>query len=280
MYSGYTLHSDIVFGRGGGCDLTLDLYLPNHPIRRVPLIIYIHGGGWSGLDKGWCPYPMRLLEQEYALASINYRLIQQAPFPACLHDCKAAVRWLRAHADEYHYDGGHIAAWGDSAGGHLAAMLGLTAGISELEGDSGTSGVSSAVQAVCDWYGVTDFTRLGLGLSPSEPTWQDESGFWTRFLGCPPAQHMDKLRAASPITYAHKDAAPMLIMHGDKDTTVLLSQSIVLYEALWQAGADVELYVVRGGDHLSYDRRTTDIPWQAPEVNCLVDAFFYRTLKC
>lgn len=72
----------------------------------------------------------------------------------------------------------------------------------------------------------------------------------------------------------------MLIMHGDKDTTVLLSQSVLLYEALWQAGADVELYVVHGGDHLSYEHRATDLPWLAPEVNQRVDAFFYRTLKC
>lgn len=276
MNSGFTKYSDLVYGR----DLTLDLYMPKNPIRAVPLILYIHGGGWSGLDKTWCPYPMRLLEQEFAVASVNYRLIQQAPFPACLHDCKAAVRWLRAHAGEYGYDGAYIGAWGDSAGGHLAAMLGLTAGIEALEGEQGTPNTSSAVQAVCDWYGITDFTRLGAGISPVEPLWREEAGLLTRFLGCPPAENLDKLRAASPVAYAHKDAAPMLIMHGDKDTTVLLSQSVLLYEALWQAGADVELYVVHGGDHLSYEHRVTDLPWLAPEVNQRVDAFFYRTLKC
>ena len=278
MNSGYTKVSDIVFGRAGDYELLLDLYLPKAPIRTVPIIIYIHGGGWSGLDKTWCPYAMRMLNQEYAVATINYRLSHQAPFPAQLYDCKAAVRWLRAHASEYHLDGAHIGAWGDSAGGHLSAMLGVTGCHSETEGESGTPGVSSVVQAVCDWYGPSDLEHLGI--PPSQLDWQDDNSWLAQFIGGAPARNIEKLRAASPVTYASKDAAPFLIMHGDHYTSVALSQSIYLYGALWMAGADVDLYVVHGGDHLSYDHRTTDIPWLAPEVNQLVDAFFYRTLKC
>ena len=102
MYAGFTVERDIVYGTVGDKILTLDLYIPNSAVRVVPIIVYIHGGGWSGLDKSWCPYPMRLLEQEYAVASINYRLLQEGgAFPANLHDCKAAVRWVRAHAAEY-----------------------------------------------------------------------------------------------------------------------------------------------------------------------------------
>jgi acetyl esterase/lipase len=278
MNTGFTTISDIVYGRVGEYDLLLDLYLPSAPIRSVPIIIYIHGGGWAGLDKTWCPYAMRMLEQEYAVASINYRLSHQAPFPAQLYDCKAAVRWLRAYATEYHLDGDHIGAWGDSAGGHLSAMLGVTADHRELEGDCGTPGVSSRVQAVCDWYGPASLQPLALAMSELER--QDEASWLARFIGGAPAGNEDKLKAASPVRYASKNASPFLIMHGDRDTIVTLSQSIYLYEALWLAGADVELYVVRGGDHLDYRHRITDIPWHAPEVNQLVDAFFYRTLRC
>lgn len=278
MPGGYSEQRDIIFGRAGDLELLLDLYLPRNPVRAVPIILYVHGGGWSGLDKGWCPYPMRLLEQDYAVASINYRLIHQAIFPAQLHDCKAAVRWLRAHAAEYGLDGEHIGAWGDSAGGHLVALLGVTAGRAELEGDSGTPGVSSQVQAVCDWYGPADLTRMHGPLSPFDEN--DENSIIARLIGGSVARNPDKARAASPTSYAHKDAAPFLIMHGDHDTIVPLSQSIYLYEALLAAGADVRLHVVHGGDHLDYQRRPSDIPWMAPEVTQLVDAFFYRTLKC
>ncbi|NLV73076.1 MAG: alpha/beta hydrolase [Chloroflexi bacterium] len=278
MYQGFVKRADLVYGQADGKELLLDLYVPLNPIRQVQLIVYVHGGGWAGLDRHWCPYAMRMLAQEYAVASIDYRLIHQAPFPACLHDCKAAVRWLRANAAAYGYDPERIGAWGDSAGGHLVAMLGLTAGVADLEGDSGTPGISSAVQAVCNYYGPADLERLP-GY-PADPPWGGEPCWWQRFLGADPAVDPDVARRASPVTYASRKAAPMLIVHGDKDTTVLLSQSVALYEALWQAGADVQLHVVHGGDHLSYEHRVTDLPWLTGEVDQLVDAFFYRTLRC
>lgn len=277
MYAGFTVKRDIVFGAVGDKSLTLDLYIPNDAVRVVPIIVYIHGGGWSGLDKSWCPYPMRLLEQEYAVASINYRLLQEGgAFPANLHDCKAAVRWVRAHAAEYGLDGDHIGVWGDSAGGHLAAMVGLTGDRSALEGDIGVTGVSSRVQAVCAYFGAMDLCALAgpnLATSPVAP-------LLSRLIGAEPlAEHMDRLKAASPITYVSADAPPFLLLHGDMDTLVPVSQSVLLYEALWRAGADVRLHIVHGGDHLDYRRSPTDLPWQAAEVRDLEDAFFYRTLK-
>jgi len=282
MYSGFTAHRDITFGRGGEIDLTLDLYVPENPLRAVPVIVYIHGGGWRGLDKSWCPYPMRLLSQEYAVASINYRLLDQGgAFPNHLYDCKAAVRWVRAHAGEYGLDGTHIGVWGDSAGGHLAAMVGLTGDRPELEGDSGTSGVSSAVQAACSYFPVTDFLdRLGPDVDGSP-----RAAFLGQVIGVevsetnPLSAHLDRLKAASPVTYASADAPPMLLLHGDVDAIVSPMQSMLLYEALWKAGADVRLHLVHGGDHLDFRRDTTDIPWQSPEIHQMEDAFFYRTLK-
>jgi acetyl esterase/lipase len=282
MYSGFTVERDIVYGtvQGEGGQkkaLTLDLYLPNNPVRAVPILMYIHGGGWSGLDKGWCPYPMRLLEQEYAVASINYRLLQEGgAFPANLHDCKAAVRWLRARAADYGLDGNHIGVWGDSAGGHLAALVGLTGDVAELEEEVGLRGASSRVQAVCAYFGAMDLIAL---LGPE----MDDSRHAPRIAQLiraePLSAHVDKIRAASPITYASADAPPFLLLHGDVDTILPVSQSVLLYEALWMAGADVRLHIVHGGDHLDYRRSPTDLPWQAAEVKNLEDAFFYRTLK-
>lgn len=283
MYSGFTVKRDIVYGTVSaepgrqGKDLTLDLYLPNNPVRAVPIIMYIHGGGWSALDKGWCPYPMRLLEQEYAVASINYRLLQEGgAFPANLHDCKAAVRWLRARAAEYGLDGDHIGVWGDSAGAHLAALVGLTGGLAALEGNTGLTGVSSRVQAVCAYFGAMDLCAL---VGP-DPAHSPGAPRMAQLIGVTSlAEHMDRLKAASPITYAAADAPPFLLLHGDVDTIVPVSQSVLLYEALWKAGADVRLHIVHGGDHLDYRRSPTDLPWQAAEVKNLEDAFFYRTLK-
>ena len=273
MYAGYTVERDLIYGHVDGRDLALDLYLPQRPLRPVPILVYIHGGGWIELDKSWCPYPTRLLEQEYAVASVDYRLLDQGgQFPANLHDCKAAVRWMRAHAEEYGLDGTHIAAWGDSAGGHLAALIGLTGDVPELEGEVGTPGVSSRVQAVCTYFGVFDLVAMLEG-SP-------HADLIAGLIGAnPPAAHVDKLQAASPITYVSSDAPPFLILHGDADTSVPLSQSVALYEALWKAGADVRLHVVHGGEHLSFYRSPADIPWHKTEIVELEDAFFYCALK-
>ena len=218
------------FGRGGEIDLLLDLYLPEQPGARRPIIMNVHGGGWSGLDKGWCPFPLRMVEQDYAVASINYRLSHQAIYPAQLHDCKAGVRWLRANAARYGLDGEHIGVWGDSAGGHLAALLGVTGDRPDLEGESGNPGISSRVQAVCDYFGPTDLARLRVRRGP----WASRGAFRdivNNLLGGTPESVPESAALANPITHVTKDAAPFLIMHGDLDH-VPLSQSVMLYEAL------------------------------------------------
>ncbi len=277
MVAGYHVERDIVFGRGGDTELLLDLYLPDKPVRAVPIIVNVHGGGWSGLDKGWCPFPLRMVEQDYAVASINYRLSQQAIFPAQLHDCKAAVRWLRANAARYGLDGEHIGAWGDSAGGHLVALLGVTGNRPDLEGASGTPGVSSRVQAVCDYFGPTDLALLAAQGPLGQPGSFHE--IVNNLLGGAPESVPEQAALANPIIHVTKDAAPFLIMHGDLDH-VPLSQSVMLYEALLRAGAPVRLHVVHGGAHLAYTRRPTDIPWNTSAVREVVDGFFYRYLMC
>jgi acetyl esterase/lipase len=280
MHSGFDVQRDIVYATIGTRELRLDLYLPRGALRAVPIIMYIHGGAWAALDKSWCPYPMRLLAEEYAVASIDYRLVKEGgAFPANVQDCKAAVRWLQAHAAEYGLDGGHIGVWGDSAGGHLAAMVGLTSGIGELEPirHGGVRlGGSSRVQAVCAYFGTMDLCAF----AGPDPDHGPAAEILADLLGARPLSlNLDKLKAASPVTYASGDAPPFLLLHGDVDTLVPLSQSVFLYEALWKAGADVRLHVVHGGDHLDYRRSPADIPWQSPEVRGLEEAFFYRSLK-
>ncbi|OYW12849.1 MAG: hypothetical protein B7Z55_17880, partial [Planctomycetales bacterium 12-60-4] len=138
---------------------TLDLYIPAESKAPKPLVIWIHGGAWQNGSKENCP-ALGLTSQGFAVASINYRLSSHAPFPAQIQDCQAAVRWLRAHAGEYDLDPDKFGVWGSSAGGHLVALVGTTGDVDDFEPIGGHRDVSSQVQAVCDWYGPTDFLQM------------------------------------------------------------------------------------------------------------------------
>jgi len=151
---------DIVYGSEDPGSQSLDLYVPKNADKPLPLVVWIHGGGFVGGNKRPTP-AVRLLEEGFAVASIEYRFLNTAPFPAQVHDCKAAIRWLRAHAKEYNLDPDRIGVWGGSAGARLAALLGTTNGNKELEGTVGDyEGVSSDVQAVCDWSGSSDMLSM------------------------------------------------------------------------------------------------------------------------
>ena len=227
---------DLEYVPGGHERNRLDLYLPEEAARPLPVILYVHGGGWQGGDKSNGP-AFRFAAKGYAVASMNYRFSQHATFPAQIYDCKAAVRWLRANARRYGLDADHIGAWGGSAGGHLAALLGTTAGVKELEGPGGNEEQSSRVQAVVDWFGPTDFLTVGAKETR------------TQLLGGDPQTNKEKALKASPMTYVSKDAAPFLIMHGDEDQTVPIAQSETFAAALKKAGADATFVVIKGGKH-------------------------------
>lgn len=219
----------------------LDLYLPEKAEGRLPLVVWIHGGAWQAGSKDGCP-ALWLLGKGYAVASINYRLSQHAIFPAQIEDCKAAIRYLRAIAADHNIDPQRIGVWGASAGGHLVALLGTTAGVKDLEGNGGHLNQSSCVQCVVDWFGPADMTTMGKQADkPESPV--------ARLIGGPTPDNLEKARKASPITYVGKDAAPLLIMHGDKDNLVPLAQSEALAEALKKAGADVTLQVIKDNGH-------------------------------
>ena len=221
---------------GGHSRNRLDLYLPDKTDKPLPVIVYIHAGGWTAGDKAGCPL-LSFVTNGYAVAAINYRFSQDAIFPAQIHDCKAAVRWLRANAESYHLDSDHFGVWGSSSGAQLAALLGTTAGIKEFEGQGGNREQSSRVQAVVEIAGPSDFLTAGAQTTR------------TKYLGGEALQNKAMAIKASPITYVSKDACPFVIIHGDKDERVPVSQSEVFATALKQAGVDTTLVIVKGAGH-------------------------------
>jgi acetyl esterase/lipase len=239
---------NVVFATLGSRELKLDLYLPRDPQPGLPLVVYIHGGSWRAGDYKACAVS-GLTEYGFAVASIDYRFSSEAVFPAQIHDCKAAVRWLRAHAAEYGIDPGRIAAAGDSAGGHLAALLGLTEGEADLEGAvGGHLGESSQVQAVVDYFGPMDFVlRSRNQPEKTEPPDSPVGGL----LGCPAGKNPKLAQWASPAFHVTKKAPPLLILHGDKDGKVFLDQSERMVKEYQEAGVggQVTLVIVPGAGH-------------------------------
>jgi acetyl esterase/lipase len=234
---------------------TLDIYVPKNAAGALPLVIFIHGGGWYSGDKR-TPMPLPLLADGFAVASIDYRLSGTDKWPAQIYDCKAAIRWLRANAATYHIDPNRFGAWGTSAGGHLVDLIGTTgANHPELDGDQGTPGVSSAVQAVCSESGPSNlFTMYDEGL-PGKRDNMEKNGL-DKLLGCSTRDNPDKARSASGITYVAAGDPPFLLVHGDQDPAVPFKQSQEMYDALKAAGDDVELYTVKGGGHVPRDAAT------------------------
>jgi acetyl esterase/lipase len=260
---GVKLLRNLQYVEGGHERNRLDLYLPEKAEGRLPVVVWIHGGGWRGGGKENCP-AVPLAAKGYAVASINYRLSQHSLFPAQIEDCKAAIRWLRANAAKYHLDPEHIGVWGGSAGGHLVALLGTTGGVKDFEGNGGNQDQSSRVQCVVDLFGPTELTTMGeLGDKPGSVV--------ALLIGGPAPQNKEKARKASPLTYVGKDAAPFLIMHGDKDPLVPLRQSELLAAALKKAGVEVTLQVVKGGGHGGPG-------FISPENRKLIEDFFAKHL--
>ncbi len=238
---------DIEYARVGEKRLLLDLFLPEQAKGPLPLVVWVHGGAWSGGDKS-STQAVGLLRQGYASASISYRLSHEATFPAQIHDCKAAIRWLRAHAEEYGLDADHIGVWGSSAGGHLVALLGTTGDERELEGDvGGNREYSSRVQAVCDWYGPSDF--LTIADAPSNLKHNAPDSPEAKLIGGAIPENRPAALRASPTTYVTGDDPPFLIMHGDQDMVVPINQSEILYERLKKAGVEATYLPLEGAGH-------------------------------
>ncbi len=268
--SNATILRDLVYSRVGDKALRLDLYLPENITGPVPVILCIHGGGWSRGNKRRCP-ALILVDNGYAVASIEYRLTGEAAFPAQIEDCKAAVRWLRANAAKYNFEPDRIGAWGHSSGAHLAALLGTSGEVPALEGSGDNLQYSSRVQAVCEVSGPADLLRMYREASPDARSAMGLSvqSAIAALIGGPVEENEAKAIAASPVTYVSKDDPPFLIIHGEQDTTVPVSQSRLFAAALEAAGVETTLDVVAGRGHGT----------GGPRFEAAIEKFFDKHLR-
>jgi acetyl esterase/lipase len=240
---------NVVYKKIGERSLRLDIYTPKTIVHPLPVALWIHGGGWSQGRKEQRP-PVDLMAHGYAIVSIEYRLSDEAPFPAQIEDCKAAVRWLRANAVTYHFDPDHIGAWGHSAGGHLAALLGTSGGVAALEGGGDNLSYSSRIQAVCDLSGPSDIWPLYQGAAHApEGGGRRARMFVEHFLGEKGDVDKGTAIAASPVTYISKDDPPFLVIHGEKDLAIPVAQSEEFVQELKAAGVNATLDVAEGRGH-------------------------------
>lgn len=263
---------DVKYGSGGGRDLHMNILRPKQPASTpMPVVVFVHGGGWrAGNYEIRQPLLTKLAEQGFFVASVEYRLSGEAPFPAQIEDCKCAVRYLRAHASKYSINPNAIGAWGTSAGGHLVALLGTAGDARDLEGSGGWDDQSSRVQAVVSSFGPTDLT---LAVESADDSGlvalrRETSGPVTMLLGGPLAQKTDLARKASPVNYVSKDDPPFLMTHGEDDPVVPIQQSETLDAALKKVGVRTNLIRLPGG----HGART-------PESDREILDFFTRHLK-
>lgn len=266
---------DVPYATIGDQHLLLDLYLPEEVSTAAPLIVWVHGGAWRSGSKDAVPITP-LTQNGFAIASIEYRLTPVAPFPAQVHDIKSAIRFLRKHAEEYQVDPSRVTIAGASAGGHLAALVGVTYGHPQLEGDVGVRSGSSQVQAIVSYYGASNLRTILAqstphGLSVRVPALQ-------LLLGGQPEEKPELARLASPVTHVDGNDPPLLLLHGDQDIQMPVNQSLELWVGYQKKGARTHLQIVHeaahGGD-VFYDhshlRMVTEflqkhLPASAPEA--------------
>lgn len=270
---GVHVQKNVVFASIGAKELQLDLFLPDSPAGKLPVVVWIFGGAWRTNNRlrqeGQAAW---LATKGYAVAAIDYRLSSEALFPAQIEDCKAAVRWLRANAAKYGLDSSRIGAWGESSGGHLASLLGVTGGVKELEGGSGNLDQSSRVKAVVDFFGPTDFLQMEKAALAGGTNHDSPNSPESLVIGGPIQENREKVARANPLTYVAKGSPPFLIVHGDRDPLVPCNQSEILFEALQKAGVEVSFYKIVSAGHGGPQ-------FQTPVTKAMVLAFFDEHLK-
>lgn len=237
---------DIVYAAVGDVSLALDIYRPKGKANDG-LIVWIHGGAWRSGSKEKVPI-LRLVDKGWALASVNYRLSGQARFPAQSHDIKGAIRFLRANQKEYGLQANRVFVIGASAGGHLAAQVGVTNGQSQLEGSvGGNEKVSSDIQGIISLYGASNLTTI---LNQSTP-----HGLSVRvpaldaFIGGQPDDLVEETRLASPVNHVDRKDPPLLMIHGDQDPQMPINQSIELLGKYNELDLDVTFIPLHGAKH-------------------------------
>jgi len=240
------IERDIVYATNGDRKMLLDVYRPKSD-KPLPLVIWIHGGAWDWGSKDRSNPIIGLVERGYAVSGINYTKSREEIFPAVINDCRAAVSFLRYHAKRFNLDPNRFGAAGESAGGHLTALLGTIGDTTEFMKHPITKKASSALQAVSPWSGPTDFLKLNDAKCSQD--YSNPHSAPSRLVGKSIKEAPEKCRQANPITYISKDDPPFFIVHGDKDYCVPLQQSELLDAALTKAGVPSTLYVVKGGNH-------------------------------
>ncbi len=243
---GTVLHGNIPYNNNNLPKHLLDIYLPPNAKEKLPLVIFVHGGGWLVNDKYADMGYMRktvaeIVNSGFALASIDYRFASDAIFPAQIQDCNRAVSFLVDNADKYGIDKNRIAVMGFSAGGHLASLMGLSKNNNiEAFFMPGTNR-SFTFKAVVDFYGPAELILFPGSDDPKSPE--------SILIGATPLSRPDLAKAASPVTYADKNDPPFLIIHGEKDDMVLPKHSQLLSSWLTVAGVQNELIIVKGAPH-------------------------------
>lgn len=267
---------DIPYAKIGDRTLSLDMA---RKIREDddprPALVFIHGGGWRNGNKSrGLPMLLPLIAGgEYVGFSVEYRLTGEAAFPAQIYDCKAAIRWIRRHADRLGVDPDRIGVWGISAGGHLVSLLGTSGDVESVEGDvqeivepsdGEPAEVSSRVTCVVDFCGPSDFMLY----HPGHPMSSPKGGVLHGLFGGPMSEHIEAVRLASPVTHITKDDPPFLILHGTEDRLVRLSHPQRLQERLTAAGVGSTFIRIEGGGHVCINK----------EVYARIRTFFARIL--
>jgi acetyl esterase/lipase len=255
LYSKSIVLPNITYLSVDGIDLQLDAYLPAKQLGRdpwvefshecKPVLLYIHGGGWTSLNRSirnlnFLPY----IEKGWAVVNIDYRLLPQAPFPACLADCRQALNWIYEHADKYRFDTSRIVVSGESAGGHLALMTAFLTNDTALAISNHPITRELKVAAVVNWFGVSDVRKI--------MEFWNSPGYVTNLVG-DISRKEEIFRACSPLTHVNASVPPVLTIHGDADQVVPFIQATLLHDALDRCGVKNELHVVKGKQHGDFD---------------------------
>lgn len=236
------IQDDVVFGTGGERDLKCDVFLPPNDDKKRMGILLIHGGGWMQGDKSQLRgYGIQLARYGFVAVCSEYRLSTEAPWPAQIHDCKAALRWMRANAASLGLDPDRIAVSGNSAGAHLSLMVGATPNETDFEGSGGHGGTDTSVSAVIAIYPPTRLKTRGNLESAVDLLFGD------------PEIAEEVQTRASPISWSHGDFPPTMLVHGNNDQVVPVSETFNMYEQLTQKGAKVEMHIYEGAPH-AFDR--------------------------
>ncbi len=274
---GVRVEKDIAYITDGDAAQKLDLYLPEKPSEKpLPLIVWVHGGAWRAGSKAGGP-AVGMVARGYAVASVEYRFVPKALFPAQIQDCQAAIRWLRANRAKYNFDPDHIGAWGSSAGGHLVALLGTAGGKKAYPAIGGNEDQSDRVQAVCDLYGPADFSTVAQQAEEDKGVkniWKFNTPGdpYSDLVGVKLDADKAKVDAVSPVHFVSQDNPPFLIVHGTKDALVPLAQSVELETSLKKAGVSVLLQRLPNSGH-------GGPMFSKPAINKLIQTFFDKHLK-